>query len=88
MTDQTPVCDVAPLQSAQRGKRWHKKAFRYYCFGLTSKELAKLFDVSFRTVQGLMSRENWKQRRAEHLQAQQSAAETAEEQRITAKRIR
>jgi transposase len=50
-------------EGAHGSKRWHAKAFRYYCYGLNSKELAKLFDVSYRTVQGLMSRENWKERR-------------------------
>lgn len=40
-----------------------KKAFEYYCKGLTSKEIGKLLDCSFRTVQNYMSAENWKERR-------------------------
>lgn len=40
-----------------------KEAFKYYCKGLTSKEIAKLMDCSFRTVQNYMSAENWKQKR-------------------------
>lgn len=40
-----------------------KKAFEYYCKGLNSKEIAKLLDCSFRTVQNYMSAENWKQKR-------------------------
>lgn len=40
-----------------------KKAFKYYCKGLTSKEIAKLLDCSYRTVQNYMSAENWKQKR-------------------------
>lgn len=40
-----------------------KKAFRYYCLGLTSKEIAKLLDCSYRTVQNYMSSENWKEKR-------------------------
>jgi uncharacterized protein YjcR len=41
----------------------NKKAFEYYCKGLTSKEIAKLLDCSFRTVQNYMSAENWKEKR-------------------------
>ena len=41
----------------------NKKAFKYYCLGLNSKEIAKLLDCSFRTVQNYMSVENWKQKR-------------------------
>lgn len=40
-----------------------KKAFKYYCMGLNSKEIAKLLDCSFRTIQNYMSAENWKQKR-------------------------
>lgn len=42
------------------------QAFRYYCMGLNSKEIEKLLDseVSHRTIQGYMSRENWKGQRA------------------------
>ena len=41
----------------------HKKAFKYYCMGLNSKEIGKLLDVSYRTIQNYMSSENWKQKR-------------------------
>lgn len=40
------------------------KAFEYYCKGLNSKEIAKLLDCSFRTVQNYMSAEKWKEKRA------------------------
>lgn len=40
-----------------------KKAFKYYCMGLNSREIALLMQCSYRTVQNYMSRENWKQRR-------------------------
>lgn len=40
-----------------------KEAFRYYCLGLTSKEIGKLLDLSYRTVQNFMSAENWKQKK-------------------------
>jgi DNA-directed RNA polymerase specialized sigma24 family protein len=39
------------------------KAFKYYCLGLNSKEIAKLLDCSFRTIQNYMNDENWKQKR-------------------------
>ncbi len=39
------------------------KAYKYYCMGLNSKEIAKLLDCSFRTVQNYMSAENWKEKR-------------------------
>ncbi|WP_185145049.1 helix-turn-helix transcriptional regulator [Apibacter muscae] len=40
-----------------------QKAFKYYCLGLNSKEIAKLLDCSYRTVQNYMSAENWKEKR-------------------------
>ena len=40
-----------------------KKGFEYYCKGLNSKEIGKLLDCSFRTVQNYMSAENWKDKR-------------------------
>lgn len=40
-----------------------KKAFKYYCKNLNSKEIAKLLDCSYRTVQNYMSSENWKEKR-------------------------
>lgn len=41
-----------------------KKGFYYYCLGLNSKEIGKLLDCSYRTVQNYMSSENWKERKA------------------------
>lgn len=39
------------------------KALKYYRMGLNSKEIAKLLDCSYRTVQNYMSAENWKAKR-------------------------
>ncbi|PID95429.1 MAG: hypothetical protein CSA94_01660 [Bacteroidetes bacterium] len=39
------------------------KAFEYYCKGLNSKEIAKLLDCSYRTIQNYMNTEKWKQKR-------------------------
>jgi len=39
------------------------KAFEYYCKGLNSKEISKLIDMSYRTVQNWMCKGNWKQKR-------------------------
>jgi len=47
-------------------KEIHKKALRYYILGLNSKEIGKLLDVSFRTVQNWMSAYKWKQKKAYH----------------------
>ncbi len=41
-----------------------KTAFKYYCLGLNSHEIAKLLNCSFRTVQNYMSSEKWKEKRA------------------------
>ena len=41
------------------------KAFYYYCLGLTSHEIAKLLDCSYRTIQNFMSAENWKEKKAQ-----------------------
>jgi len=40
-----------------------QKAFKYYCMRLNSKEIAKLLDCSYRTIQNYMSAENWKEKR-------------------------
>lgn len=40
-----------------------QRAFKYYCMGLNSREIGKLLDCSYRTVQNYMSAENWKERR-------------------------
>jgi uncharacterized protein YjcR len=40
-------------------------AFNYYCKGLTATEIGKLLDLSYRTVQGYMSSEDWKAKRSE-----------------------
>lgn len=45
------------------------KAFKYYCMGLNSKEIGKLLDCSFRTIQNYMSAGNWKEKRNEIQQA-------------------
>jgi len=37
-----------------------QRAFYYYSLGLNSKEIAKLLDVSPRTIQGYAYRGNWK----------------------------
>lgn len=44
-------------------KKWEKEAFRLYVLGLTSKEIGKMLDLSYRTIQGAMSRGNWKEQR-------------------------
>jgi transposase len=38
-----------------------KQAKKYYAMGLNSKEIAKLLDVSYRTVQNWMQSEKWKE---------------------------
>jgi transposase len=38
------------------------KAYKYFCMGLNSKEIAKLLDISFRTVQAYMSADSWKKK--------------------------
>lgn len=38
-----------------------KKAYNYYLMGLNSKEIGKLLDVNFRSIQHLAKVENWKQ---------------------------
>lgn len=40
-----------------------QKAFKYYCKGLNSKEIAKSLNCSYRTIQNYMSAENWKAKR-------------------------
>lgn len=48
----------------QRGENINtRKAFYYYCLGLNSKEIAKLLNCSYRTIQNYMSAENWKEKR-------------------------
>ncbi len=39
-----------------------QKAFYYYSLGLNSKEIAKLLDISHRTIQGYMQKEQWKKK--------------------------
>lgn len=39
------------------------KAYEYYAKGLNSKEIAKLLDCSYRTIQNYMSVEGWKAKR-------------------------
>lgn len=50
------------------------KAFKYYCMGLNSKEIGKLLDCSFRTIQNYMSADNWKEKRNEIQQARGAKA--------------
>jgi DNA-binding NarL/FixJ family response regulator len=40
-----------------------EKGFKYFCMGLNSKEIAKLLECSYRTIQNYMSGENWKEKR-------------------------
>lgn len=40
-----------------------KSAYQYYLLGLTSKEIGKLLDISFRTIQNYMCEDNWKEKR-------------------------
>lgn len=47
----------------EKGKINTQKAFQYYCLGLNSREIAKLLECSYRTVQNYMSAENWKEKR-------------------------
>lgn len=44
-------------------KELKAKAFAYYCKGLNSKEIGKLLDVSYRTVQNWMYADGWKAKR-------------------------
>lgn len=36
-----------------------EQAYKYYCKGLNSKEIAKLLDCSYRTVQGYITAGKW-----------------------------
>jgi DNA-binding CsgD family transcriptional regulator len=38
------------------------KAYKYFCMGLNSKEIGKILDISFRTVQSYMTADNWKKK--------------------------
>lgn len=40
-----------------------EKAYEYYAMGLTSKEIGKLLDLSFRTIQNYMTVDGWKEKR-------------------------
>lgn len=40
-------------------KELKQRAFNYYAKGLTAKEVAKLLDLSFRTVQNWQTDEKW-----------------------------
>ena len=40
-------------------KELKESAFNYYAKGLTAKEVAKLLDLSFRTVQNWQTNERW-----------------------------
>lgn len=41
----------------------NNRAYKYYCLGLNSKEIARLLGCSYRTVQNYMSAGQWKQKR-------------------------
>ena len=51
-------------KNTNTGKLDTAQAFKYFCKGLNSKEIAKLLNCSYRTVQNYMSAENWKEKRA------------------------
>jgi hypothetical protein len=60
--------DFVPLLPLKRFKPMNQtelkaKAYKYYCKGLNSKEIAKLLNISFRTVQNWIYRSNWKAKR-------------------------
>lgn len=40
-----------------------EKALNYYLMGLNSKEIGKLLDLSFRTIQNYMCADQWKEKR-------------------------
>lgn len=40
-----------------------EKAFKYFCMGLNSHEIAKLLGCSYRTIQNFMRVEKWKEKR-------------------------
>lgn len=42
------------------------KAHRYFCMGLNSKEIGKLLDISYRTVQSYMSAGGWNEAKEPH----------------------
>ncbi len=42
-----------------RSKSLQQRAKRYYFLGLNSKEIAKLLDCSYKTIQGYAQRGNW-----------------------------
>ncbi|MCV6629193.1 MAG: hypothetical protein OIF50_04965 [Flavobacteriaceae bacterium] len=48
---------------SKKGSLNSSRAFAYYCKGLNSKEVAKLMNCSYRTIQNYMSAENWKEKR-------------------------
>jgi hypothetical protein len=43
-----------------RNQNNHQKAFRYFTMGLTAKEIGKLLDLSQRTIEGYITRGEWK----------------------------
>lgn len=45
-----------------------QQAFKYYCIGLKSQEIAKLLDCSYRTIQNYMSSEKWKEKKKAKIQ--------------------
>ncbi|MFK8057910.1 MAG: hypothetical protein AB8F78_17415 [Saprospiraceae bacterium] len=63
----------AVTQPTESAAKWIKRGFELYCKGLNSKEIALLCDVSYRTVQGQMSRAGWKQARKDKQTAEADA---------------
>ncbi len=45
--------------NVRKSDRTKAKAYKYFCMGLNSKEIGKLLDISFRTVQNYMCQEDW-----------------------------
>ena len=50
-----------------------ESAFEYFCKGLSSQEISKMLDLSFRTVQNYMSSEKWKEKRSERQTSESEA---------------
>jgi uncharacterized protein YjcR len=53
------------MKKVKQSKPQHRKtkAFEYYMAGLNSKEIAKILNCSFRTIQNYMHKDQWKKKR-------------------------
>jgi len=69
----TSTYSPAKAQPSESAAKWINRGFELYCKGLNSKEIALLCDVSYRTVQGQMSRAGWKQARKDKQKAEADA---------------